>query len=365
MAHSNTFRIAALAGDGIGPEVMSACQTVLDKAAATVGGFALSYAAHPVGAQHYRKTGSALPDETLRAAEAADAILFGAGGWPEIRYPDGTEIAPQLDLRLQFQLFAGVRPVRLYPGVQGPLRDSRAEAIDFVLIRESTEGLFSTRGQAVVEDDRVARDVMEITRQASERLFDFSFRFARERKHQGKPGQVVCVDKANVLTSLAFFRKIFDERAALNDDIEARHAYVDAMALDLVRRPWDYDVLVTENMFGDILSDLAAGLVGGMGMAPSADIGTDHAVFQPAHGSAPDIAGQGIANPIAMILSGAMMLDWLGDRQGLTGCRAAAALIDGAVSKALAEDGIRPYDQGGRDGTDAVTRAILSHLSAT
>ncbi len=155
---------------------------------------------------------------------------------------------------------------------------------------------------------------MVITRRGSERVHDFAFRLARRRKARGRPGRVTCVDKANVFRSMAFFRKIFDERARAFPDVEARHNYVDATALDLIRKPWDFDVLVTENMFGDILSDETAALVGGMGMAPSADVGDRHGLFQPCHGSAPDIAGQGKANPTATILSAAMMLDWLADR---------------------------------------------------
>lgn len=362
MTSSNSFRIAVLPGDGIGTEVMGPTQAVLDAAAERVGGFALSYEEHPGGALHYRDTGTALPDESFKGAEQADAVLFGAMGWPEIRYPDGTEIAPQLDLRFNFELYAGVRPIRLFPGAPTPLKDPRAADIDFVLIRESTEGLFSTRGTAKIEGDRVARDVMEITRPTCEKLFDFTFRLGASRKAAGQPGQVTCIDKANVLTSMAFFRKVFDERATAFPDLEARHHYVDAAALDLVRRPWDFDVMVTENMFGDILSDLAAALVGGMGMAPSADIGDKHAVFQPSHGSAPDIAGQGKANPLATILSGAMMLTWLGERHGAESAGEAARLIEAAVEKLFADGAALPYDLGGRDGTKTITDAVLERL---
>src|SRR6185312_2923618 len=161
----------------------------------------------------------------------------------------------------------------------------------------------------------------------SERLFDFSFRLAQRRKAQGKRGIVTCVDKANVFKAFAFFRKIFDETAARYPEVSTERIYVDACAAMLVKRPWDFDVMPTENMFGDILSDLTAGLVGGMGMAPSADIGDRHAVFQPCHGTAPDIMGQGKANPTAMILSAAMMLDWLADKHGHDGAAEAAQRI--------------------------------------
>jgi 3-isopropylmalate dehydrogenase len=245
--------------------------------------------------------------------------------------------------------------------VANALADPRAADIDFVLIRESTEGLFASRGKGVVIDDREARDTLVITRDVSERLFNFSFELALSRRGQGRPGLVTCVDKANVFTSFAFFRKIFDECAARNPDIAADRAYVDATALHMLKRPWTFDVLVTENMFGDILSDLAAGLCGGMGFAPSADIGDRHAVFQPCHGTAPDIAGQGKANPIAAILSGAMMVEWLGQRHKCEEAVRAGSLVRNAVDAALAH-GIRPFEVGGADGTGAIAQAVLENL---
>lgn len=361
MSANSAFRIALLPGDGIGVEVMAPCLRVLDAAVSRVGGFGLDFGSHPAGAQNYLDTGSALPQETLAEAARADAILLGAMGLPSVRYPDGTEIAPQLDLRFAFGLYAGVRPVRMLPGMPAVLADPRAAATDFVLIRESTEGLFASRGRGTVTDDAEARDTMVITRPASERLFDFAFRLARNRARPG--GGVTCVDKANVFASFAFFRKIFDERAALNPGMAAHHAYVDATALFMVRRPWELDVLVTENMFGDILSDLGAGLMGGMGFAPSADIGDEHAVFQPCHGTAPDIAGQGIANPVAMFLSGALMLDWLGERHRSTDALRAGALVRDAVDSALGSGAIRPFEIGGNADTEKITMAVLNQIS--
>jgi isocitrate/isopropylmalate dehydrogenase len=170
-------------------------------------------------------------------------------------------------MRTEFGLFAGVRPVKSYPNLPATLADSRAKEIDIVILRESTEGLFAHRNSGVVEDDRIARDVLEITRPNCERLFDFAFDLAVRRKSEGGPGIVTCVDKANVFRSMAFFRQVFDERAQRYPEISAEYRYVDAMALDLVRQPWKYDVLVMENMFGDILSDLGAGIVGGVGLS--------------------------------------------------------------------------------------------------
>jgi 3-isopropylmalate dehydrogenase len=359
---SNALQISVLPGDGIGPEVMAPCLEVLAEAERIVGGFSLSTTSLPAGAGHYRDHGVALPAATLDACRKADAILLAAMGLPDVRYPDGTEATPQIDLRLELKLYAGVRPVRTLPGFPRVLADPRAADLDFVLVRESTEGLFATRGKGAIVDDAVAVESLVVTRATSERLFDFCFDLARKRKARGRPGRVTCVDKANVFSAFAFFRRIFYERAARFPDIEATHAYVDAVALDMVRRPWAYDVLVTENMFGDILSDLGAGLMGGMGLAPSADIGDAHAVFQPCHGTAPDIVGQGKANPTAMMLSGAMMLDWLASNNATPAAARAAQLIEDAVGKAYVDRKLNPYELGGRDGTRAIADAVLDAM---
>jgi 3-isopropylmalate dehydrogenase len=355
------YDICVLPGDGIGVEVIDATLPLVERACHGAG-FALRFAAHPAGALHYQATGEALPPATMAAARAAHAILFGAMGWPEIRRPDGTEIAPQLDLRFDLELYAGVRPARALPGIALPLADPRAHDIDLVIVRESTEGLFASVGRGTVDDDREARDTMVITRKGSERVHEFAFRLAERRRARGRPGEVTCVDKANVFRSMAFFRKVFDEVAARHPAIGARHHYVDATALDLVRKPWTFDVLVTENMFGDILSDQAAGLVGGMGMAPSADIGDEHGLFQPCHGSAPDIAGEGKANPTAMILSAAMMLDWLAERHADPRLAVAARRIETAVDAVFASGRLLPIELGGRDGTAAITSAVAGNL---
>lgn len=351
-----------MAGDGIGREVTPAALAVADAALARTGGPALVREEAPAGAAHYQATGEAFPDASKRICETADAIYLGAMGLPSVRYPDGTEIAPQLDLRFMFELHAGVRPTRAIPGVRPTLADPRAERIDFVLVRESTEGLFASRGRGEVRDDAEARDTMVITRRMSERVFDFAFREAAQRRAEGHPGRLTLIDKANVFTSFAFFRKVFDEVAARHPDVASDHLYVDAAALLMVTQPWALDVAVTENMFGDILSDLAAGLIGGMGYAPSADIGDTHAVFQPAHGSAPDIAGTGKANPVAAILSAAMMLEWLGRRHGEPAMTEAGGLIRAAVDAAFAGGGLVTCERGGTAGTRAVTDAVLDRL---
>lgn len=364
MSPNASFRIATLPGDGIGPEVTAPTVKLIEAVAAEIGGFSMEFIHLDAGAAHYKKSGESLPHESMGIAREADAILLGAMGDPAIRYPDGTEIAPQLELREQLDLYAGVRPIRTVKGLPTPLADPRADDLDIVLVRESTEGLFKSRNSCEIIGDEIARDTMEITRATSERLFDFSFKLAARRKEQGRDGRVTCVDKANVLGSFAFFRKIFDERAKRFPNLIADHAYVDAVGLWMVKQPWVFDVLVTENMFGDILSDVGAGLMGGMGMAPSADIGDEHAVFQPCHGSAPDITGQGKANPVATFLSGAMLLEWLGNEHDNNHCKRAGRLITNAVDSAFAGGNLIPYELGGNAGTDAITRAVLSALES-
>ena len=364
MSRNSDFRIAVFPGDGIGPEVIDPTVALLSELAAEIGGFSLSFESHAAGAQHYLDTGTALPEKAMSQAGEADAIFLGAMGHPDVRYADGREIAPQLDLREAFDLFAGVRPVRTMPGLPIPLSDERAQHLDFILIRESTEGLFAGRGKTVMDGDQAAHDTMTITRAGSERVFDFGFRLAQRRKARGHKGELMCIDKANVIGGFYFFREIFQERAKEFPDVTPATMYVDAAALNMVRRPWDFDVMVTENMFGDILSDLGAGLMGGMGMAPSADIGARHAVFQPCHGSAPDIAGQGKANPVATFLSAAMMLEWLGDHHGIETCETAGRVLTAAVDGAFAEDGLKPFELGGSDGTREINAAVRAQLQS-
>jgi len=212
------------------------------------------------------------------------------------------------------------------------------------------------------EGNEAVFDTMRISRHTSERLFDFAFVLARKRRRGDRRGRVTCVDKANVLPAMAFFREIFRECAARYPDVDADCAYVDATALRLVRSPWEFDVLVTENMFGDILSDLGAALMGGMGMAPSADVGDRQAVFQPCHGTAPDIAGRGLANPTAMFLSAAMMLDWLGDRHGNVACSRAALELTQAVERAFADGSLIPVEYGGTAGTQTIADRVQRQL---
>ena len=359
MSANNAFHIAVLAGDGIGPEVMAPAIEVLRKIEAK-SDLRFRFTEAPAGANNYLATGKSIADSTIKLCEEADAILLGACGLPSVRYPDNTEIAPQIELRFIFDLYAGVRPARLIPGVPSPIVGADQRGIDLVVIRESTEGLFASMGKGVVTHED-ARETMVITRKTSERLFEFSFRLAERRKARGKPGSLACVDKANVFKAFAFFRGIFDEIAKNHPEVKTDRLYVDACSAMLVKRPWDFDVMVMENMFGDIVSDITASLIGGLGMAPSADIGDKHAVFQPCHGTAPDIMGQGKANPTGMILSAAMMLDWLADKHGVEGAAEAGERIERAVDQIYA-GGIKPMEFGGSNGTADITRAVLEAL---
>jgi 3-isopropylmalate dehydrogenase len=340
-----TFRIALLPGDGIGPDVIAEAVKVLRIVAPDT----LIYEELSVGANEFLRSGDPLPTATFERLKDFDAILLGAMGLPDVRWPDGTEMTPQIDLREKLDLYCGLRPIRLYHETHSPLKKYGAGDIDFLIIRENTEGLFFSRLEKPQPGATEVRDTMRVSRERSERLFHSAFQEARNRRKH-----VTLVDKANVLPSMAFFRRVFDEVAEQYPDVGAARVYVDAASLFLLQRPQTFDVLVTENMFGDILSDLAAGLVGGMGMAPSADVGPDYAVFQPSHGTAPDIAGKGIANPVATILSAAMMLDWLG-------MAAESARIHRAVESVLTA-GHRTADLGGGVSTTEMGNRIVDAI---
>jgi len=351
----NAFTIAVLPGDGIGPEVVAASLDVLRATEARLHGVRFELETHAVGAGEYLKNGDPLPPPAVAAMRRADAILLGAMGLPDVRWPSGVEMTPQIDIREQLDLYNGVRPIRLYHPSHTPLKGfgGAGPAIDFVIVRENCEGLFSERLTPRAAGRDFETDTLRITQRGAERICRAAFRLARTRRRH-----CTLVDKANVLPSMAFFRRVFDAVAREFPDVQTDRVYVDAMALFLVQRPHAFDVLVTENMFGDILSDLGAGLVGGMGMAPSADLGDEHGLFQPSHGTAPTIAGRGIANPIATILSVAMMLNWLDHPETRRGAR----LIENAVATTLADPAHRTADLGGSLGTEAMTALVIDAL---
>ena len=364
-SNMSNYRIVTLPGDGIGPECLDATMQVLIAVQECCDGLTLEFTRHEAGAEHYRRHGIAIPDHVLNDCLAADAVLLAAIGLPHVRKPDGTEVQPDMmmGLRRALGLYAAVRPVRLYPGVRSPLNTAE-DGIDMVILRENLEGLFASFGGGCLLNDSVASDTLIITREGTERVVDFAFKLSQKRKGRISDGKrkVTCVDKANVFRSYAFFRKVFFEVAERYPDIEADAAYVDAMSLHMVTTPSQWDVLVMENQFGDILSDLGAAIVGGLGLAPSAEIGNDHAMFQPSHGTAPQLAGKNLANPIATILSSAMMLDWLADRYNDPIARDASQRIEQAVTKFLADGKLRTADQGGTASTSDVATAIANVL---
>ncbi|SNT76219.1 isocitrate/isopropylmalate dehydrogenase family protein [Paracoccus seriniphilus] len=358
------YEIAVVHGDGIGPEVCGAAIEVLN---AALDPGVLRFAEYPAGAGHFLATGESLPEATVQACGAADAILHGAAGLPGAVHPDGTEAGVDFSLKLRFglDLYANIRPIRLYEGVESALAGIAPGGIDYVILRENSEGLYAARGAGSLLRGDVAVDTLVQTREGIERIVRKAFELARLSDGAPEDGvrRVTCCDKANVLRSYAFFRAVFDRIATEFPDIEAEHAIVDAMSMYLVQRPGHYNVIVTENMFGDILSDLAAATIGGLGMAPSAEVGESNGLFQPSHGSAPDIAGQGIANPYGMVLSAASMLDWLGHRHDDARLLDAAARIRRATEEALAS-GCLTTDLKGSATTRAVTDILCRALAA-
>lgn len=332
-----TYNIAVLRGDGIGPEIVDQARKALDAVSHAVPGVAFTLDLLEGGADYYQRTLEVAPASTWDAMRRADAILMGSMGHPDIRMPDGTEVQGHfiVNARKTFDLYAGVRPIKTYPGSRSLHPGIN---VDLVTVRESTEGLFASFGGGAQVGDDVFSDTMIITRKGSERISRYALSLARTRQGRPVDGKklVTCVDKANIFRSLAFFRRVFDGVAADFGDVATDHALIDSFTMNLVLHPENYDVLVTENMFGDIVSDLAAALVGGLGLAPSGDIGDEHAMFQPAHGSAPDIAGRDKANPVATIVSARMMLDWLAERHDDDALRTAAELMERAVVSTMA-----------------------------
>jgi 3-isopropylmalate dehydrogenase len=336
-------RIVALPGDGIGPEVMSAARRLLDQ----VGDFEIEE--QLAGGASIDAHGTALTDEVLDACKSSDAVLLAAVGGPKWDTTDPNAPRPEqglLGLRKGLELFANLRPVRPSPALldASPLRRDRIEGTDLLVVRELTGGIyFGDRGR---EDSR-AFDTCVYTVDEITRIAEVAFKFARRK--------VTSVDKANILETSRLWRETVGHIAA-SHDVQLEHLLVDNAAMQLVSRPADFDVILTENMFGDILSDEAAMLTGSIGMLPSASVGAGGpGLFEPVHGSAPDIVGTGKANPLAMFGSVAMML-----RYGLD-MEAEAAGVESAIDRAL-ENGLRTPDLGGNATTEDATKAVLSHL---
>lgn len=353
------YDIVVMPGDGIGPEVIDASLAVLEECQKRYG-LKLSYSFSDLSADLYRRTGRKITTSDMDGFGKADAVLFGAMGLPDVRGPDGLELGAQVEMRAYYKLFASLRPARRFRGVESNIK---TEHIDMLVIRETSEGMFAGLADKHEPSDETASDRMTITRANCEQLFDVAFSQARARKKRGTPGHVTLLHKSNALRSNVLMEKVFDEVAAKHSDIGHAKFYIDAGSMYMVTDPGRYDVVVTENIFGDIVSEIAAGLVGGLGVAPSADVSLTHGVFQPSHGSAPDIAGKGVANPTAMILSAAMMLEWLGERRQDPLCTKVAQNIQSAVETSLAK-GPRARDLGGTAGTQEVVKAVIGALPA-
>lgn len=334
------MRICIIPGDGVGQEVIPAAVRVLQSLALD-----LEFVYADAGFEHFQKTGDAIPHTTLETVQACSATLFGATSSPMTRV-EGYR-SPILALRQTLDLYANLRPI-----LSLPAEFSRPN-IDLLIVRENTEGLYAGRERAEDDDTMIAERV--ITKRASERIARIAFENARTRKKR-----VMIVHKANVLKLTdGLFRETCFNVAREFPDVRAQEMLVDAMAMRLVQDPQSFDVIVTTNLFGDILSDLASALIGGLGVAPSGNIGASNAVFEPVHGSAPDIAGKGIANPIGAILSSAMMLEYLSLNNAATCVRRAVnrALEKNVLTRDLARD-----DSQAHATTDEMTRAVIKNL---
>jgi 3-isopropylmalate dehydrogenase len=344
------------------------------KAAQSAFGLSLEFIEVPGGALYYKEHAKDWPDGSFeRLRDDSDAILLGAVGWPGVVKPDGGLGGGSLVLGVRFglDLYANVRPTKLYPNVRHKIHDQFKQVwepgkVDFVIVRENTEDLYSnthghlTRG-GVTE---VATDVRLITRKGSERVIRFAFELAKKRKGAISDGKrrVTCVDKSNVMRGCQLFRQVFDEVAVGFAGIERDYAYIDAFQQWLIRQPEFYDVAVTSNMMGDIATDLAAVLQGGMGMAASGNIGDRHAMFEPIHGSAPKHAGQDKVNPMATALAVSQLFEFLAQRKGDKACGEAGRAVETAVAEVLAHGKALTYDLGGSAKCSEVGTAIAARV---
>jgi 3-isopropylmalate dehydrogenase len=348
------YRLAVMDGDGIGPEVIASVRTLLATINKSEPALNLKPIDLPIGLTAYEQHGTTLPASTLDALETCDGWILG----PLTTHAYEGAAMPNVSavLRKRYELFANIRPARSFPDI-----DALYSNVDLVVVRENTEGFYADRnmlagsGEFQPTPDTVL-SVRVVTQRACERLARTGFELARRRR-----GHVTLVHKANVLRlGCGLFLDTCRAVAADYSDVRVDDFHVDAFAMHLVMRPAEYDVIVTTNLFGDVLSDLSAGLIGGLGLAPGLNAGQERAMAQAVHGSAPDIAGQGIANPIASILSLAQLLDWLGSRRHDAAATNLAARLWAAVETVLAAGTTRTPDLGGNATTVEMTKAILA-----
>ncbi len=352
-----THRIALIPGDGIGKEVVVEAVRVLEAAGAGHG-IAFDWQEFPWSCETYAATGRMMPDDGAEQLRPFDAVFLGAVGYPGV--PDHVSLWGLLiPLRRQFEQYVNLRPIRLLPGVRTPLADRAAGEIDFVIVRENSEGEYSKVGGRIFEDTPRETVIQEavFTRTGVDRILRYAFELARTRPRK----KVTSATKSNgIIHSMPYWDERFAAIAAEFPDIETDQFHIDILSAHFVQHPDWFDVVVGSNLFGDILSDLGAAVVGGMGLAPAANINperTHPSMFEPVHGSAPDIAGQGIANPIAQIWTGAMMLDHLGHAE-------AARSIEAAIANVLSDGRVMTPDLGGDASTEAMGRALVDALGA-
>jgi tartrate dehydrogenase/decarboxylase/D-malate dehydrogenase len=353
---NRSYTIAVIAGDGVGLEVVPEARRVIDEAGRREG-FSCTYRDYDWGSQYYFRHGHMMPPGALDQLRQADAILLGAVGHPAI--PDHVTLnGLLLPIRRTFDQYANVRPAYLYPGVDCKLKGYSAGAIDMVIVRENTEGEYAQVGGFVYhhQPEEIAIQTSVFTRRGCERIIRFAFDLAVKR---GRKNKVTSITKSNAQGfSMVLWDRTFQAVASEYPGIQTESLLVDAAAMNFIRRPASFDVVVGSNLFGDILSDLSAILVGSMGMAPSANLDPLRrypSMFEPVHGSAPDIAGKAQVNPLATIFSASMMLEHLGE---IT----AAARIEAAIGRMLAESQVRTPDLGGASRTSEVTDAVLERL---
>jgi 3-isopropylmalate dehydrogenase len=354
------YRLGVMLGDGIGPEIVPASVRVVDAALAAAGASPVDWQELPLGASAIETHGSAIPPATTAALAELDGWLLGphdSAAYPE---PHRSQLNPSGSLRKHFDLYANIRPARGFEGATAIAPDT-----DLVIVRENTEGFYADRntyagtGEFMPTAD-VAICLGVFTRPAVERIARTAFELARRRRNK-----VTIVHKANVLQlSSGLFKRVCLEVAEGYPDVEVDDFHIDAMTVHLLRRASSFDVVVAENMFGDILSDMAGELAGSLGIAPSINASDDRCMAQASHGSAPDIAGRGLANPIAMILSSAMLLDWLGTRHGDERAADAAARVETGV-RAAVRGGVATRDLGGSASTDGFTAAVVERIAAS
>jgi 3-isopropylmalate dehydrogenase len=360
------YKIVVLPGDGVSREVIPEAVKALKAAQEVVTGLELDFVEFECGFEYYKKTGKPWLPEAYETCKESDAILYGAMGLPGVEGLEDIVYVHRV-LRPNLDLYANVRPVKLRENVNCPLAGKKAGDIDFVVVRENSEGLYTPMRGALTraEVTEAAIDVKIVTRKGAERIIKYAFEFCRKRG-RGAPLdgklRVTCVDKSTVLRSCALFREVYNEVAEDYPDIEKDYALIDAWTQWAIRRPEYYDVVVTTNLFGDIITDMTAPIQGGLGMAPSAEVGDRYGLFRPIHGSAPKYYGKRVANPIAAILSAEMLMEWLADKHGDKSAKEAANRIEKAVDLTLKEGKILPQDLGGSSKTNEVGDEIAKKI---